>query len=108
MKHKRGGGRRIQRKRDQAHEKQALYYPVAPSKGLTKIQRYYAPHIEDYTPHLSLIYGKFSTARRTAWLQKCPTYPEEIPCSHISLVLGGKEIQKWRILKTWILQKKKN
>ena len=88
----------------QTHEKRALYYPVAPSPNLLKIQRYYAPERQDYSPHLSLIYGHFSTARRKDWQEKCPAYNEPILFGNLCLVKGGLEVRKWKILKVWPLR----
>ncbi|MEC7984397.1 MAG: hypothetical protein VX278_04490 [Myxococcota bacterium] len=84
-------------------EKQALYYPVSLTPNLLAIQTFYAPHKRYYTPHLSLIYGTFSVARRAEWKQKCPVYTEEILFRHLCLVQGDADVNNWKILETWEL-----
>ena len=94
----------LQPAQTQNHKRRALYYPVQVAPALLEIQRHYAPEVADYFPHLSLIYGHFSSARRNAWVQKCPSYPSPIPCSSLCMVLGGKDVHKWRVIARWTLE----
>ena len=90
--------------KSEEHMFRALYYPIAPTPHLLNIRKQYVSDEVPYEPHLSLIYGHFSKSRRRAWLQSCPKYTETIRFGRLSLIQGGRDVEKWRHITTWHLK----
>ena len=71
-----------------------LYYTCAETEALTSLRTYFSNE-DHFVPHLSLVYGQHSAARRRDWCSHLPLYTKTILCSEIWIVTGGANINAW-------------
>jgi len=83
----------------------ALYYRCAAAPELLALRSFFSDE-EPYIPHISLLYGEHSTARKRDWCQNTPLYTQSISCSTIWIVQGGDNIEKWHPVAIYTLSPK--
>ena len=85
------------------HPFRSLYYCCVANPYLNRCHKHYMPSSRTYLPHLSLLYGQHSNARRNDWVQNTPLYTHKITCSEIWTVLGGPKVEQWRVVEKHLL-----
>jgi 2'-5' RNA ligase len=81
----------------------ALYYLCERTPDLDKL-RYHVGGEDPYTPHLSLLYGSHSQARRRDWCSHTPLFQKKVSCSTIWIVRGGPKVSQWKMIHSHQLQ----
>jgi hypothetical protein len=81
----------------------ALYYRCTAHPMLEKLRIHFGT-TDKYVPHLSLLYGAHSRARRRDWCSHTPLYSEPIVCSSIWVVRGGPKVSQWNTIHKFNLE----
>ena len=82
----------------------SLYYTCAISKDLRALREALSKETS-FHPHLSLVYGQHSAARRRDWCSHLPLYAKEVCCSELWVVQGGANIADWKPIKKYTLNR---
>ena len=80
----------------------ALYCTCHPNEDIQKIRTYLNGETP-FDPHLSLVYGEHSAARRRDWCTHTPLYPQLMRFSELWIVQGGANISNWTPIKKYCL-----
>ena len=80
----------------------ALYYRCEESSTLLSLAQKYGMK-NPYCPHLSLLYGEHSDARKRTWCRNTLLYTEEVMCSNIWIVKGAPKVEHWETVQTHTL-----
>ena len=91
-----------QRVESQADYFRALYYRCKESPSLLSLSTFFTKD-QTYTPHISLLYGDHSDARKRVWCANTSLYPHPIMCSRIWIVKGATNVHNWRVVKEYSL-----
>ena len=81
------------------HYFRALYYRCEDHPALLSLAQEYGIR-QPYRPHLSLLYGEHSDARKRTWCRNINLYAEDIMCSNIWIVKGAQKVEHWEHTQT--------
>ena len=86
----------------QASYFRALYYRCKESPSLRSLSDFLEED-RQYIPHISLLYGDHSNARKRIWCANTSLYPHPIMCSRIWIVKGSRHVHNWSVIKEYNL-----